>query len=66
MRHKPAKNSNSPILDIEILVLHAIEQHQQIFISGNERIELLIQILEHRASDSVITVCSSCYKELMK
>jgi len=40
--NKSSKNLDCPLPNFEILVLHAVEKHEQVFIAGDERIKLRI------------------------
>jgi hypothetical protein len=40
MRHKLAKDPHCVLLDFKVLVLHAVEQHENVFISVDERVKL--------------------------
>lgn len=66
VRHEPAKNLDSSFLDVVALVLHAVEEHQEVFVLADERIELGIEVLEHGDADAVFIISRGRHKELMK
>jgi len=66
MRDQPTENPNCPLSDLKVLILHAIKQHEQVFVSTNERIELRIQMFEHRYSNPILIICGRSHKEAMQ
>lgn len=66
MRDKTTENTHSPFSDFEVLVLHAVEKHEKIFVARYEGIKLGVQMFKHSHSDSVFIICSSSYKKAME
>lgn len=66
MRNESSQNSNCPLSNFEILILHAVEKHKKIFIPRNERIELGIQMFKHSHTDPVFVVSCCCYEKSVK
>ena len=66
MWNKSTKDSHSPLFDFKVLILHAVEEHQQILILRNEWVKLRIQVLQHSDSDTVLIIGSCCNKEAME
>ena len=46
--------------------MHAIEQHEEVLVPGNEGVKLRVEVLQHGDSDAVLVVGGSCNKKAMK
>lgn len=66
MGHQSSKNPDGPLPDFEVLVLHAVEQHEQVFIPRNEGVKLRVQVFEHGHSNTVFVVSRRCHEESMQ
>lgn len=66
MANETSKDPHSPILDVKVRVLHAVEEHEQILITTDKRVELRVEVLEHSDSDPVVIICCGSDKELVK
>ena len=66
MRHKTTQYSDCPLFDLKVLILHAVEKHEKVLILANERIELRVQVLEHRDTDSILVVSCCSDEESMQ
>lgn len=56
MGHQLSEDPYGVLLDLEVLVLHTVEQHEDVFVSVDKRVELRVQVLEHRYADAVFLV----------
>jgi hypothetical protein len=61
-----SEDPDGMLLNLEVLVLHAIEKHENIFVSVDKGVELRVQIFEHGYSDSIFLVCCCSHKEPVK
>ena len=67
MSGETAKDADGAVFDIEGgRVLHAVEEHQQVLIARDERVELRVQVLQHCDSDSVVVVSGGRDEELVQ
>ena len=61
MRRQPSQYLQRLILDLEIRVVHAVEQHQQILPRSYIGIKLLVHVSQHCASDIQVWICGCHY-----
>ena len=52
--------------DFKVLVLHAVEEHENIFVAVDEGVELWVQIFEHGDTDPIFLVCGCGDEEAME
>ena len=66
MAHETAEDAHSSVLDVEVGVLHAVEEHEKVLVARDERVELRVQVLEHGHTDPVIVVGCRGHEELVQ
>jgi hypothetical protein len=66
VQSEATKNLEGFYLDLAVGVLHAVEQHQQVFVARNEGIEVRLQTGEHGASDADVVVSGRRHEEFVQ
>ena len=66
MVDQATKYSDGTVFNVEVGVLHTVEEHEQVLVARDKRVELRIEVLQHGHTNTVIVVGRRSHEELVQ